>query len=265
MVLTHMTGEGEKHKGGSTGSPIRLNELETGRFGVACANVVLRDGALPEIREIEWAAQSAGTKLLTARLDANRLGDVRALEAAGFRLMDTLVYYARPLEALPPAPRTPEGTAIRPGTPDDAESVSAIARQAFRGYMGHYHADPRLDDDTATEAYADWAGHSAKTMPPEGGTSISVTGSRITGFLAFRMNAPSEVELTLSGIDGQTQRRGLYAALFWDGLRCSRALGATKAVTSTQLNNYAVQRVWSRFGFVHERSYYTLHKWFDRS
>jgi GNAT superfamily N-acetyltransferase len=77
------------------------------------------------------------------------------------------------------------------------------------------------------------------------------------------MNSPLEAELTLSGIHREVQRKGLYAALFWDALKHCQEIGATKAVTSTQINNYAVQKVWSRFGFVHERSYYTLHKWFD--
>jgi hypothetical protein len=34
-------------------------------------------------------------------------------------------------------------------------------------------------------------------------------------------------------------------------------------ITSTQLNNYAPQKIWSRLGFRHERSIYTFHKWWD--
>ena len=33
-------------------------------------------------------------------------------------------------------------------------------------------------------------------------------------------------------------------------------------IVSTQINNYTVQRAWVRLGFLHYRSFYTLHKWF---
>ena len=38
-----------------------------------------------------------------------------------------------------------------------------------------------------------------------------------------------------------------------------------RLIVSTQINNYGVQRVWARLGFIHERSTYTFHKWYDRS
>jgi GNAT superfamily N-acetyltransferase len=245
----------------STEAPIRLNELETRRFGVTCANVVPKNDGLPDIREINRAAQSADIQLLTVRIDAERLADVRAMEEAGFRLMDTLVYYGRSLETLPASVRVPEDTVVRRGTPEDSAAIAGIARDAFRDYMGHYHADPRLDDDAATEAYADWATRSLQSSPGAPNVIVAATGSAIMGFLTMRQNRSVEEEIVLNAVSPPAQGKGLYSAMLAHALTEKRGFG--RMIVSTQINNYPVQRVWTRFGFVHERSYYTLHKWFD--
>ena len=92
---------------------------------------------------------------------------------------------------------------------------------------------------------------------------IAISGNRPIGFMAYRFNSPEMVELTLSGIDTQVQRRGIYTTLFYAAMAEAKKRRATRAITSTQINNYAVQKAWTRLGLIHEQSYYTLHKWFD--
>lgn len=224
---------------------------------------MLEDGESPDPDAIDQAAQTAGVRLATARIDANRLGDVRTLESAGFRLMDTLVYYGRSLETLPAAPTVSEDTVIRPATPQDAEAVGAIARDAFRGYMGHYHADPRLDNDAATEAYADWATNSLRNLSETNTTVVAQNDRGVTGFLTTKRDFSGLAEIVLNAVRPSEQGTGIYTALLSHSLKQAREHASIRIVVSTQINNYAVQRVWSRFGFFHERSFYTLHKWFD--
>jgi GNAT superfamily N-acetyltransferase len=177
--------------------------------------------------------------------------------------MDTLVYYGRSLETLPPPVAIPQDTVIRPATSEDVAAVSAIAREAFRGYLGHYHVDPRLDDGAATEAYADWAGRSLRELGDTKTGIVAYDRDGIMGFLTTRQNSSEEEEIVLNAVSPPKQGTGIYAALLAHSLVKARERGCLRMLVSTQINNYAVQRVWSRSGFLHERSYHTLHKWFD--
>src|SRR5207244_11137457 len=91
---------------------------------------------------------------------------VQMLESAGFLLMDTLVYYRRNLAGSPVA--DPHDDRIRLLRTGEEEQVEAIARECFRDYGGHYHADPRLDRRACTEVYASWARTSCEQRGAQG-------------------------------------------------------------------------------------------------
>ena len=239
---------------------LELNALETARFGIVAARV--RDaGATPE--EIGAAARVMGVQMATARVDVGHLPRVHALEAAGYRLMDTLVYYGRSLDALPSRVTLPAGTELRLASPDDVAAVGMVARAAFADYTGHYHADPRLGNDAADAAYVEWAETSTARASAETPVLLVEGGEHVAGFLTLRRNDAEEVEIVLNAVHPQSQGRGLYAALVTEALRLAGDMGAARVTVSTQINNYAVQRVWAGLGFTHNRSLYTFHKWFD--
>lgn len=241
---------------------IILNDLETRRFGVVCARLDMSD-RLPDIDSTNRAAKEAGVSMLTARVPAEDLESVRALEADGYRLMDTLVYYGRVLDSLPKALPLAEGVTLRPGMPEDVDAVGSLAQAAFSGYLGHYHADPRLDDSAATEAYVEWAVTSLARVGNKGEFLVATVNGQIAGFLALQSISAEEAEIALNAVDPGFQRRGLYAGLVRAAMTSAAAMKFKRVFTSTQINNYAVQKVWTRLGLIHERSYYTLHKWFD--
>ena len=235
--------------------------LETARFGVVCAKLDPSDPRSRDLNKVNRNARRDAVRLLTVRVDVSDLDFLHQLETDGFQLMDTLVYYERSLDNLPAAPPIADEVEIRCGRPEDAVGVEAIARMAFEGYLGHYHADPRLDNEAATEGYAEWSRSFATNCNAEDSLMVATLSGELCGFMAFSTN--ETVDLKLSGIDQRVRRKGLYAALFFAALKSAKSTGSIRAMTSTQINNYPVQRVWSRFGFVHERSFYTLHKWFD--
>lgn len=239
--------------------PIELNALESTRFGIVAAKVV-DVTASPEA--IALAARAQGVQMLTVRLDVSDLPRIHALEAAGYQLMDTLVYYSRDLAELPSLRRLADGLMLRHASAEDAASVASLAREAFSGYMGHYHVDPRLNNSAADAAYVEWAETSTSKVSPDAPVLLAQIGQRVAGFLTLRRNSPDEMELVLSGIGAAAHGQGLYSALIAAALPLAREAGAERIITSTQINNYAVQRVWTRLGFFHFRSVYTMHKWF---
>ncbi|MFO0677986.1 MAG: hypothetical protein U0169_15730 [Polyangiaceae bacterium] len=90
------------------------------------------------------------------------IGTAQALESAGGRLMDTLVHYER---VLGPDVMLAHGceVPIRPFRPSDEDAVERLARESFRGYAGHYHADPQLDPARVAEIYPSWAVRSCRS------------------------------------------------------------------------------------------------------
>lgn len=241
--------------------PIEINGLECKRFGIVAARLTDLEAPLDAV---DAAASQAGVDMLTARIDVADLRYVHALEAGGFRLMDTLLHYARKLEDLPPSPRLRQGVTVRPAQPEDAARSSDIAREGFKGYFGHYHADPRLDNAAADAAYVEWAEVSTAMITDDTPVLLVEHDHRVVGFLTLRRNHSNTFEIVLNAVHPDSQGKGLYAALVIDALRLAREAGAEKMITSTQINNYAVQRVWARLGFIHYRSVYTFHKWYDR-
>ena len=238
--------------------PLELNDLETARFGIICARLTEADTPLADVNV---AAATANVRMITTRVDVSALDRVHALEADGYRLMDTLVYYARPLKELPAAPALPEGVSLRFATPADAPRVAEVAREAFRGYFGHYHADPGLDNAAADAAYMEWAETSTRRCGPEAPVLLAFNASSLTGFLTLRRNASLESEIILNAVSPKAQGGGLYSALVHRALQEEQVGESERMLVSTQINNYAVQRIWTRLGFSHCHSLYTFHKW----
>lgn len=237
---------------------IALSPLDTRRFGVQTAKAVLvAPDDLPAVLNFCRANQVA---LTIARCPAHGLSTVQKLEQAGFFLTDTLVYYKRDLAKSPIPDDTPQVT-IRLVQPADQMAVGAVAAESFRGYFGHYHADPRLDRAKCDEVYVDWAVRSCVSREVAHEVLIAEANGAVVGFATLRLNNADEGEGVLFGVAPAAQGRGLYRSFMIRGLNWCREQGARHMLVSTQVTNIAVQKVWARLGFEPNHSYYTLHRW----
>lgn len=249
--------------------PIEINDLESSRFGVVSAKLVDHKA---DLSLVDAQVRQAGVNLLTARVSVDDLALVHDLEADGFRLMDTLVYYAvDPALAPKPWPELTCGV-VRLAKDTDKSAIEMIAAESFEHYPSHYHMDPRLDDSAVIDAYIDWAGTSLDRMNDSHLVIVAESKNRVVGFLTFRLQdrplgggkKPSqEFQIVLNAVGTNSRGKGVYSALLANVIGRASAAGAVRVSVSTQLNNYAVQRVWSRLGFMHYDSAYTFHKWFD--
>lgn len=238
-----------------------LSALDKSRFGVTTARVEgLTAQHVPELLD---HGRAEGVVFIIVRCAATDFETVHALERSGFRLMDTLVYWARDL-CKTPLPLAGGEATIRLARPDEAEQVAALARDAFRGYFGHYHADNRLDRAAADETYASWAERSVRGEAADA-VLVAELGNMLAGFATLRLNSEDEGEGVLFGVSPQAQRRGIYQAFIGSGLEWCAEQGASRMVLSTQLVNVAVQKVWARAGFELSHAYYTFHGWLDET
>lgn len=237
--------------------PIELNALESARFGITAAR--LTDLSAP-LDRVNAAARAQGVQMITARVDSNHLPLVQALEEDGYRLMDMLVYYSHDLARLPEPGASPAGETLRRASPADAAAVAEVAKAAFRGYLGHFHSDPRLSGTDADAAYVEWAQSSVTTCDDTAPAFVAVVDGRIAAFLTTDMNVG---EIVLNAVLPQVQGQGIYGRLVDQALQAARRAGCRQLSVSTQVNNIAPQRTWCRRGFRPLRSLYTLHKWFS--
>jgi ribosomal protein S18 acetylase RimI-like enzyme len=240
-------------------SEIALSPLDTSRFGVrtARADALSAEGLS---RALDFC-RSENVQLLIGRCMVEDTATVHALEAAGFLVMDTLVYYQRNLAWLPvPDPGEARIRLLRAGEED---RVEAMARECFRDYGGHYHADPRLDRRTSAEVYASWARAACEDPGPSGFVLVGDEGTRLVAFSAFRLNASDEGELTLGAVSPTARGLGIYRLLTQSGMFRMQTSGVARFVTSTYLGNWGAQASWTAAGLSPFAAYHTFHRWFD--
>lgn len=239
---------------------VTFSEIDSQRFGVRIARAQIGPENL--LRVLDGCAAEK-IDLLIARCATSDLTTAQNMEAHGFSLMDTLVYYRFDL-----AKRTiPEDTGqfpVRSFHPGDAEQVRRVASAAFAGYMGHYHADRRLDPRQCDEGYVSWAERSCIPKTAADQVLIAEHNGRVVGFATLRLNSPQEVEGLLYAVAPEWQGRGICRSFMIHSLQWCRSQGAKRMIISTQVTNIFMQKVWCRVGFEPSHSYYTFHKWFSR-
>ncbi len=239
---------------------VHLSAIDEERFGIRTAKAFhVSAVTLPAVIGF---CQAQGVALLIARCSTSELTAAQAMEQHGFFLTDTLVYYSRSLLK----PLIPEDTGqvqVRPVRPGEEEAVRNVAASAFQGYLGHYHADGRLDRAKCDEVYPDWAFRSCVFRQVAQEVLVAEVDGAIAGFATVRLNSPEESEGLLAGVAEGARSQGVYRALLLERMRWSLSQGATRTLVSTQVANASVQRQWTRLGYQPSHSYYTFHKWFS--
>jgi GNAT superfamily N-acetyltransferase len=234
-----------------------FSEIDSQRFGLRVARAhIVREN----LRQVLHCCVEEKIDLLIARCATNDLTMAQDMEVQGFSLMDTLVYYRFDLSK-----RIPEDKAefsVRSLRLGEEAQVRQIAAAAFRGYMGHYHADRRLDPLLCDEGYASWAERSCIPKTAADKVLIAEDNSAVAGFATLRLNSPQEGEGLLYAVAPEWQKRGICPSLMIHSLHWCRSQGAQRMIISTQIGNVSMQKVWCRVGFEPSHSYYTFHKWF---
>ena len=239
---------------------VAFSEIESQRFGMRVARAHIVPDNLARVLE-SCAAEKID--LLIARCSTADLATAQDMETHGFSLMDTLLYYRFDL-AKRAIPKDTGEFPVRSLRPGDEEQVRKVAAAAFKGYMGHYHADRRLDPRQCDEGYVSWAERSCIPKTAADEVIVAEHNGRIVGFATLRLNSPQEVEGLLYGVAPECQGRGICRSFMIRSLEWSRAQGAQRMIISTQVGNVSMQKVWCRVGFEPSHSYYTFHKWFNR-
>jgi len=239
---------------------VSLSDIDTERWGVTSAWA--RNVSTASLPEVMSFCMENGVTLLMVRCSTSDLATAQAMEAQGFLLMDTLVYFDRPLQGADVSDPNRKVT-IRPATPNDTDAVREVAAASFAGYFGHYHADPRLDRELCDAVYTSWAHRSCLDRAVVDAVFVAELEGQVVGFATVRLSGTEECEWVLSGVLPTARRQGIYRSFLLTVMEWGIQHGAKRMVLNTQVNNTAVQKVWVREGYEPRNSYYTFHKWFS--
>lgn len=239
---------------------ISISQPDSMRFGFICVRangLAARDVA----QSLAYCRQH-NARVLFARCDTGDYDTIEALEALGFLLKDTLVYYESALDGS----RLRSGksaTAIRVAVTSESEKVGGVAKEAFSDYFSHYHADQRFDEGKVQEAFVDWARRCCSLPSVADAVLVAEERGEFTGFAALRLNTAEEGDGVLFGVHPSYRRRGIFRDLLIASMDWISTHGRSRMTYSTQINNYTVQRVLVQCGFSLYQATYTFHKWFD--
>ena len=238
---------------------IAYSEIDAKRFGYRTAKAFI--ASTQDIEKVFAFCHEKNIQFLIVRCKSNNLKIAQGLEKEGFFLTDTLIFYRFNLRSRDIQLQNPPYLIRMVRNKNDAEQVAEVAKKAFKNYFGHYHADSRLNQNSCDDVYIDWAYRSCLEKSMADQVIVSETKGKIDGFATLKFYS-EEGEGVLFGITPEAQRQGRLKIFIQNGLHLCKEQGLSAMIYSTQLQNYAVQKVLVRIGFEPYASYYTFHKWF---
>lgn len=173
---------------------------------------------------------------------------------------DTLVYYEVDLGTYEPRPLRNTDLVFAQARDADREALAHLVRTTFDGYVSHYHANPLFDPASILAGYMEWATGFIAADAPGRTTWVARRGETIVAFACCSHDeAGSQCEGVLYGVHPEHAGGGLYGDLIRHTQADFRARGFRRMAVSTQVWNYAVQKVWAREGYALARAYDTWH------
>jgi len=180
---------------------------------------------------------------------------------------DTLVYYKKQLM---PGDQSDRSQSNRSDVPtdwrvalaqiEDMGHIADVTRSSFSAYRSHYHANPLLQPRLILEGYAEWAIEYLSDRANNRFTFALKDQQRLLAFLTCRIDPEIKTcEVILNAVHPSVSGRGIYSYLFAESLRSLARLGMEHVEISTQVWNYAAQKVWTRQGLILNRAYDTYH------
>ncbi|MBN1180542.1 MAG: GNAT family N-acetyltransferase [Anaerolineae bacterium] len=219
-------------------------------------------------RLIAWVMDRQ-IECLLGRAYADDVATIHALEERGFLLMDTLLDYVYDSERDPlndvPRPALSDPFSIRPALAEDAEALKVLAQVVFDDHFGRFHSDERIPRSLATQIYQAWmtsslAGYADVVL-------VAEAGGRIAGCSIWKEPSPLEQRLglrlghySIGLVHPDFHRRGLFSALTYAGM--AELDGRAALIEGpTHVNNYGVQRGYTKLHWQIRDARHSFHKW----
>ncbi|MCP4423861.1 MAG: GNAT family N-acetyltransferase [Chloroflexi bacterium] len=194
---------------------------------------------------------------------------LHALEATGFRTMESQVYWLFNLRRQPLPPQQ-TAAVFRPHQPTDAPALASLAERVYSPIPNRFYADPHLPTAACDALYAKWLRNSCSGDVADYISVIEVD-RQVAGYGTLRYLDDQDGlcnvrmgQFLLGAIDPAFRQRGLYDDMMRSLLAWLIAQEADIAFVGTQTNNAAAQTGMVRMGFRPVCGGLSLHLWFER-
>ena len=207
-------------------------------------------------------AEDHGIRFLSVRLPEDAIASLHAVEAVGFRIIESFLTFGRKTTREIPFVRseTRNGESdchVRLAQPDEMETVAAIAHRAFESFR--LRVDPQIPESRARHSRREWVRNGFKGRAEA--IYVSESENRIVGFALLRSKAGTEKtgEIELIAVDPAFHGRGLGKALVAEAIRHYQ--GKTSEIhVGTQAKNLRAIGLYIRMGFSVARSELSFHR-----
>lgn len=209
-------------------------------------------------KDLSIAILNNDIDLTILRIPCENISQISKLETLGYSYYqtDTLVYYFVNFVNYSPKALSNNDLIFRIATLNDSNIISNMVDQIFPGYTNHYNANPNIDKKNILEGYKEWVLDFIEKENKY--VFLVIRSEEIVGFASCSI-LNDEAEGVLYGVLPQFSGGGVYSDIIRYTQQFIKDLGIKKMKVSTQVQNYAVQKVWSREGFYIFRSIATIH------
>ena len=201
-------------------------------------------------------AEDHGVRFLSVRLPEDAIAALHAVEAVGFRIIESFLTFGRKTAGEIPF-NGGSDFHVRLALPDEMETVTSIAHRAFESFR--LRVDPQIPESRARHSRREWVRNGFKGRAEA--IYVSESENRIVGFALLRSKAGTEKtgEIELIAVDPAFHGRGLGKALVAEAIRHYQ--GKTSEIhVGTQAKNLRAIGLYTRMGFSVIRSELSLHR-----
>lgn len=201
-------------------------------------------------------AEGDGVRFLSVRLPEGALPFLHAVEAVGFRIIESFLTFSRKTADETPF-ESESDFHIRLAQSCEMETVASIAYRAFKSFR--LRIDPQIPESRARHSRREWVRNGFKGRAE----AIYVAESEkcIVGFVLLRSKGDTEKvgEIELIGVDPAFHGRGIGKALVARAIRHYQ--GRTSEIhVGTQAKNLRAVGLYTRMGFSVVRSELSFHR-----
>jgi hypothetical protein len=173
--------------------------------------------------------------------------------------VDSLVYYAINLQNIEPK-KLRNTLDFREVNEENSVAFNHIIPIIFKDYKNHYFANPNLPKEGIIAGYVEWASAYVNNIDENKKSWLVYKNEILIGFATCSMNKiDNTCEGVLYGVHPDYAGGGVYTDIIKFTQNCFKDLKFEKMFVSTQIQNYAVQKVWQKEGFLIYNAYYTYH------
>jgi len=239
------------------------SELDSDRFRLKVAKI--NDFGSDPTKILDEFA-SSDYNLLLCKIDSKNIGLINKLEDFGFRIKDGQVTYKyemsrfdkKLLEYL-----EDPSVELRFHKKKDIDQIVKLTEASFNNY-GHYAADERLDKNKCRDVYTDWAYRSCTDKGVADKVFVAEIDGIVAGYLAFKVYKSANYTYAasvLGAVSEKFRREEIFRKITVKALVWCLEENFSWQEHSVLIDNYPVNRSFSKLGFVPYKSFYTLHCW----